>query len=123
MNAEPTSGLVLINGRVQTLEPSSRMAEAVAIFGGRIVEVGSTEEVRAALPGAPTVDLEGGTVLPGFTDSHTHFKRASAFLSLYIDFEGVEPTASPTSRKRSLPGSRWSPLESGSRAMGLSRAD
>ena len=66
MNAEPTSGLVLINGRVQTLEPSSRMAEAVAIFGGRIVEVGSTEEVRAALPGAPTVDLEGGTVSPRF---------------------------------------------------------
>ena len=30
-------------------------------------------------------------MLPGFTDSHMHFKRASAFLSLYIDFDSVEP--------------------------------
>ena len=91
MIPEHAPSVVLVNGRVRTLELASDPLEAIAIGGGRIVAVGSTDEVRAALPGATTLDLDGSTVLPGFTDSHMHFKRASAFLSLYIDFDSVEP--------------------------------
>jgi imidazolonepropionase len=51
----------------------------VACREGRLVFVGPREELRARvrpLPGAPIVDADGGTVLPGFVDAHTHLPFA-----------------------------------------------
>ncbi len=45
---------------------------AVAIHDGRIVEVGSAEELASKYAPARTVDAGGGVVLPGFVDAHTH---------------------------------------------------
>ena len=46
---------------------------AVAIRGGRIAAVGTTEEVlRAAGSDAPTIDASGKTVLPGLVECHCH---------------------------------------------------
>ena len=39
--------LILINGKVITVDPRDVVAEAVAITGGRIVAVGTTADVRA----------------------------------------------------------------------------
>lgn len=80
---------VFLNGLVRTLESPSEGHQAIAIDDDKIVFVGSNEDVKAALPGAEQVDLDGRTILPGFTDSHTHFKRASGFLALHLDFEGL----------------------------------
>lgn len=55
------------------------VGEAVGIGAdGRIAAVGREAEVRATL-GAPaaTVDLEGGTLLPGFIDAHHHYSLAA----------------------------------------------
>lgn len=66
--------LALINGNMVTVDESRPRGEAMLISGERIVKVGSTEEIRGELPEkATTVDLKGGTVVPGFIDSHTHF--------------------------------------------------
>ena len=83
--------IVLHDGRVHTLD--GRTHGAIGLDRGRIAAIGTTEEVRAALPGADVVYLDGASVLPGITDSHTHFKRASAFLAMYIDFGSVEPAS------------------------------
>jgi imidazolonepropionase len=45
---------------------------AVLIRDEKIVEVGTTEELRAAHPDEPTLDASGGVVMPGFVDPHTH---------------------------------------------------
>ncbi len=47
---------------------------AVAIRGERIAAAGREEDVRAAFeaPASSTFDGEGGVVLPGFVDPHTH---------------------------------------------------
>jgi imidazolonepropionase len=47
---------------------------AVAVAGGRIIAVGSTESVRAAVDaaGATVVDATGKLVMPGLVDAHTH---------------------------------------------------
>jgi imidazolonepropionase len=46
---------------------------ALAIAGGRIVAVGTTEMVRAQAPEpARRIDARGKAVLPGFVDAHTH---------------------------------------------------
>lgn len=63
--------LILVSGRVYTMNDASPWAEAVAIGGGRIVAVGSNEEVTGAWAG-PAIDLAGRMVLPGFHDAHVH---------------------------------------------------
>ena len=68
--------LVLLNGKIVTVDPSDTIAEAAAVRGGRFLKVGSTDEIRR-LAGSKTriIDLEGKTVLPGFIDSHEHCIR------------------------------------------------
>lgn len=55
--------------------------EAVAVKGERIVKVGSTEEITYLI-GKDTkiVYLEGGTVVPGFIDTHIHVADFGRFL-------------------------------------------
>ncbi|MFB0567143.1 MAG: amidohydrolase, partial [Candidatus Bathyarchaeia archaeon] len=65
--------LVLLNGKVVTVDPKDTIAEAVAVKGGRIIKVGTSEEVKA-LVGEETrvIDLEGKTLVPGFIETHCH---------------------------------------------------
>ncbi len=73
--------LVLVNGRIWTADAARPWAEAVAIRDGRILAVGSEAEVLAAAGAdADRQDLDGGFVVPGFIDGHTHFNRAGSLL-------------------------------------------
>jgi hypothetical protein len=64
---------VYAGGRVLTMVDGAAPAEAVAVRDGRIAFVGTRDDVRdAAGAGATYVDLEGGTLLPGFQDAHVH---------------------------------------------------
>lgn len=63
--------LLLVNGRVYTMDPERPRAEAVAIGGGRILAVGSEAELRGAWDG-PVRDLGGRMLLPAFHDTHVH---------------------------------------------------
>src|SRR5580698_3194145 len=74
VNAQPAAGLVLLNGKVWTVNPAQPRAEAVACLGSRIVAVGSNDEIRKWVgPGTEVIDLGGKLVLPGFNDAHVHF--------------------------------------------------
>lgn len=76
------SDLVLFNGVVHTVDVADSVREAVAISGGRIVAVGTNEEVHTqAAPGARMVDLAGRTVVPGFVDAHPHLDAVGLRLS------------------------------------------
>src|SRR5262249_54405601 len=65
--------LVLVNGKVWTVNKAQPEAEAVAIWRDRILAVGSTADIRK-LAGDKTkvIDLNGRRVVPGFYDSHVH---------------------------------------------------
>ena len=63
--------LILVSGKVYTLNDAQPWAEAVAIREGRIVAVGSNDTVTGAWRG-PAFDLTGQMVLPGFHDAHVH---------------------------------------------------
>src|ERR687891_1336940 len=66
--------LIIVNAIVHTMDPARPNAEAVAIYGNRIVAVGSTKDIRKlAGPNTRTIDAEKRLVLPGFNDAHTHF--------------------------------------------------
>ena len=60
--------LLLLNGSVLSMDPEAPRHAAVALRGGRVLAVGSVEEVEATVaPGARRVDLAGAVVLPGVT--------------------------------------------------------
>jgi len=71
---KPPADLVLIQGKIITMEASAPAAEALAVRGDRIVAVGKTKEIKPYI-GASTrvIDLAGRTAIPGFIDSHAHF--------------------------------------------------
>lgn len=63
-----------MNGRVYTASGTGVMAEAVAISGNTIRHVGSNDQLAAFRgPETRVLDARGGTVAPGFNDSHVHF--------------------------------------------------
>jgi predicted amidohydrolase YtcJ len=70
---EPPADLVLLNGKLVTLETPGEV-QALAARGGRIVALGSTADVkRLAGPGTQLIDLDGQLVIPGFIEGHGHY--------------------------------------------------
>jgi predicted amidohydrolase YtcJ len=66
--------VVLFNCSVWTANPDQPWAEAVALKGDKILEAGSSQEIKGMIGGnTQVIDLKGDLVLPGFIDSHTHF--------------------------------------------------
>ncbi len=92
---------VLLNGKVVTLDDRSTVAQAIAIRGGRIQAVGSSDEIRK-LAGTATkvVDLGGRTVIPGLMDSHIHAIRAGLTYSVEVSWIGVPSLAKGLERIR-----------------------
>ncbi len=77
-----TPDLIIVNGIVHTMDPNRPTAEAVAIYGNKIVAVGTSKEMNK-LAGSATrvIDAKKRLVLPGFNDSHTHFLSGGFQLS------------------------------------------
>jgi predicted amidohydrolase YtcJ len=65
--------LLLLNGKVYTVDPEQAWAEAVAVRGGKILAVGSSAQM-SAYSGADTeiIDLAGKLLMPGMIDAHVH---------------------------------------------------
>ncbi|HEV8616911.1 MAG TPA: amidohydrolase family protein [Methylomirabilota bacterium] len=63
----------LVGGRVQPSPDVAPIADGVVLIeGGRIVAVGTRDQVRVP-PGASVLDCTGGTVTAGFWNTHVHF--------------------------------------------------
>lgn len=68
--------LVLLNGKIVTVDDNMPLAEAVAIRDGDIMAVGLDSDVRLLI-GLSTrvINLEGKLVVPGLIEGHGHFMR------------------------------------------------
>jgi predicted amidohydrolase YtcJ len=66
--------LMLLNGKIYTMNPKQPKASAVAVRDSKIIAVGKTSDVEnLSKRSFKVINLHGKTVIPGFIDCHTHF--------------------------------------------------
>jgi len=100
----PIDVVVYSARRVRTLEPAQPLAEAVAVAGGKVREVGSLEAVRRAHPEARVVELPG-VMVPGLADAHGHLRSLGNSLTV-VDLTGAKSEAEVVARVKAAPPER-----------------
>jgi len=66
--------LILLGGRLVTMDVARPTAQALAIRAGRIIAVGSDREIRRCRSASTRVlELNGALAVPGFIEGHGHF--------------------------------------------------
>ncbi|PZU06111.1 amidohydrolase [Sphingomonas sp.] len=81
--------LLLVNGKVLTVDPKFSVASAIAVSDGKVVATGGADLARR-YTAARTIDLKGRTLMPGFTDAHVHMMTMS---HRQISMQGVSSIA------------------------------
>jgi predicted amidohydrolase YtcJ len=108
MAAEPT---VLTASRIHTMDPRQPKAEALAFDAdGRIVAVGSRDELLKRYPKGARIDAGNATVVPGLIDAHGHV-AGLGLTKLRVDLVDTESKAQVLQRLRefekTLPAGAW----------------
>jgi predicted amidohydrolase YtcJ len=109
--------LVVLNGKIWTVNRPQPEAEALAVVRDRIVAVGTSTDLRRLIgPKTRVLDAQGRRIVPGFYDSHVHLlgsglrlsevalkdaKDESEFGKRLHEFDGKLP------RERWLLGGEW----------------
>jgi predicted amidohydrolase YtcJ len=103
--------ILIVHAKVYTLDQQKPWAQSIAIRKGKIVAVGTNEEVeRYRGIGTKMIDAGGKLALPGFTDCHMHFLDGSVSLGR-VNLEGATDPADIQNRLRAYaaqhPGDGW----------------
>jgi predicted amidohydrolase YtcJ len=81
--------MIYINGHVVTMDTKNSEVEAFAVGNGKILSIGTSEEIASSFPEADVVNLERKTVMPGIIESHGHLlSLGQSFLELNV--EGID---------------------------------
>jgi len=105
-----TPDMLLVNGKIVTVDDRFTVAQALAIRGDRILKVGTTAEIQALKgPQTRVIDLAGRTVIPGLIDNHAHWVRAAEHDELR--FDGITSRQQAlkmlTERVQNTPAGEW----------------
>jgi len=78
-----SADLVIKNANIRTMDDKRSVVRAMAVANGRIIALGTDDEI-AKLVGRKTqvIDAGGKTIIPGFNDAHLHFVPGGEQLSL-----------------------------------------
>jgi predicted amidohydrolase YtcJ len=73
VRAAEQADLVLLHGQILTMDARDRVVEALAAKGGRIIALGTDQQMLAlAAKDARIIDLAGRAATPGLIDTHAH---------------------------------------------------
>ena len=104
---------VLYNGKISVLDAGNNVVQAIAIRDGKVLAVGTTDQVKnAAGSGAQLIDLGGRVVIPGLIDGTLHGVRNSSdcFLrDVRLDqvFTREQALSTYTQKAKGLPTGSW----------------
>ncbi len=85
--------IVLIDGKIITVDDDFSIAEAVAVKNGRIAAVGTSKEIlRLAGEATEIINLKGHAVIPGLIEGHAHPVGASRseYFAEIPDINGID---------------------------------
>lgn len=111
---EAPADLVLLGGKIITVDANDRIVQAVAVRDGRIAALGTDAEVGAFV-GSKTrrIDLHGRAATPGLLDAHDHFASGGldALLNINLSYPAVKEVADAVAlvkaRSAQAPAGRW----------------
>jgi predicted amidohydrolase YtcJ len=83
-----TADLILVNGRITTLDPKKPEARDIVIVDGRVAGLDNAHEFARG-PATKVIDLKGRRVIPGLYDSHLHVIRGGLNYNMELRWEGV----------------------------------
>src|ERR1700751_4199874 len=72
-NKQQWVDLVIYNANIYTVDSSFSVCTSMAINKGKIVAIGTDEEIKTKYNSSTLMDAEGKTIFPGFIDAHCHF--------------------------------------------------
>jgi predicted amidohydrolase YtcJ len=103
--------IVIIHAKIYTANEKNPWAQSLAIRKGKIIAVGTDEQVaRFRAIGTKQIDAGGKLVLPAFTDSHIHMTEGGLSL-IHVNLEGAKDAADIQTRLRAYaaqhPDDRW----------------
>ena len=78
----PAADLILLNGKVMTMDSRNPATSSVVIVGNRIQYTGDRSgALKFRDTNTKVIDLEDRTVIPGLHDAHVHFEAGAALIS------------------------------------------
>jgi predicted amidohydrolase YtcJ len=103
--------ILIVHAKIYTVDKNKSQAESLAIREGKIVAVGSDEQIgRFRGMGTKMVDAGGKLVLPGFTDCHIHLTDGG-FARTQANLEGAKDVREIQNRLRAYaalhPHDKW----------------
>ncbi len=79
---------IFYNAKIYTVDNGFSVTEAMAIKGGKILALGSSQDILDEFAASTKIDVKGKFIYPGFIDAHCHFYGYSTDL-LKCDLYGT----------------------------------
>lgn len=103
--------ILIAHAKIYTADEKNPWAQSLAIRNGKIVALGTDEQVaRFRAMGTKQIDAGGKLVLPAFTDSHIHLTEGGLSL-IHVNLEGAKDSRDIQDRLRTYaaqhPDDRW----------------
>ena len=95
--------MLIVNGVVHTMNDSSEIEQAIAIKDGKIVGIGTSEDLQFDFNYDTIIDLKGRSVFPGLIDSHCHFIDYAKKLD-QVNLVGTRSFSEVLARLDTMPG-------------------
>jgi predicted amidohydrolase YtcJ len=108
--AHPDPDLILVNGRIHTMDAGNTIASTAVIKDGRFIEVGNAARVQRG-PETTVIDLRGRVVVPGIIDNHNHLvlmgNRPGHHTPLENAYSIADVQAIYAARAAGIPAGAW----------------
>jgi predicted amidohydrolase YtcJ len=102
--------LIIHHAKIYTVDEKFSVAEAMAVRDGKIIAIGSNDDILKQYESDSITDAGGKTVFPGFNDAHAHFVGYGSSLQRVnlVDTDSWEAVLAKCSEfSKALPAGAW----------------